>query len=241
MDVKVNVNGTVKSTAGIEGDSAGVVPIAGGVTVAEQGFGQIFFRRGFLGGGPFNPEGGGQFFRKNFREPRRDRAGKKDAALVEAALFCAALGSAGQLVSLRVQNIRGNRFQEAGGVVLFGLGGGQTALQSNGLQGQGETFMDGAVGRKGAGEGEGMIGRQDQGVGQIAAVLDKTSTGVAPDEGGVGRNHRGFLKITDGDAGFLPAVKAKDGSLHVAKQGLIDGHVGGRGGLGIEEKAAGHC
>ena len=35
--------------------SAGVVPVAGGVAVAEQGLGQIFFRRGFLGGGPFNP------------------------------------------------------------------------------------------------------------------------------------------------------------------------------------------
>ena len=124
MDVKVNVNGTVKSIAGIEGDSAGVVPVAGGVAVAEQGLGQIFFCRGFLRGGPFDPEGGGQFFRKNFREPRRNRAGKKDAALVEAALFCAALGGAGELVSLRVQDIGGNRFEEAGGVVLFGLGGG---------------------------------------------------------------------------------------------------------------------
>ena len=168
---------------------AGVVPIAGGVTVAEQGFGQIFFRRGFLGGGPFDPKGGGQFFRKNFREPRRDWVGNKDAALVEAALFCAALGSAGQLVSFWVQDIGGDRLEEAGGVVFFGLGGGQTALQSNRLQGQGETFMNGAVGREGASEGEGMIGWQDQGVGQIAAVLDKTSTGVAPDKGSVGRNH----------------------------------------------------
>ena len=101
----------------------------------------------------------------------------------------------------------------------------------------------GGGGLQGGGGGgtEGKIGWQDQGVGQIAAVLDKASTGVTPDEGSVGRNHRGFLKITDGYAGFLPAVKAKDGCLHVAKQGLIDGHVGGRGGLGIEEKAAGHC
>ena len=92
---------------------------------------------------------------------------------MEAALFCAALGGAGELVSLRVQNIGGNRLEEAGSVVLFGLGGGQTAVQSNRLQSQGETFMNGAVGREGTGEGEGMIGWQDQGVGQIAAVLSR--------------------------------------------------------------------
>jgi len=57
----------------------------------------------------------------------RDALGKKDAALVEAALFSAALGGSCKFMSLGIHDIGWNRFEEASGVVLFGLSCGKMA------------------------------------------------------------------------------------------------------------------
>jgi len=86
-----------------------------------------------------------------------------------------------------------------------------------------------------------MIGGQDQGVGEIPSMLDQAATGVAADERDAGGNHRGFLEITDGNTGFFPAVEAQDGSLGMTQERLVDGHVGGRGGFGVEEKTTAHA
>ena len=83
----------------MEADSAGEVPIAGGVAAVEKFFGRFPLLGRPCRGAPIDPEGGGEFCGENFRQPSRDRTGKENATLMKAALFGAALGGAGQLVS----------------------------------------------------------------------------------------------------------------------------------------------
>ena len=61
--------------------------------------------------------------------------GKKDAALVEATLFGASLGSSCKLVALGIEDIGWNRLEETGGVVLFGLSCGKLAMDAAFLEG----------------------------------------------------------------------------------------------------------
>jgi hypothetical protein len=61
--------------------------------------------------------------------------GKKDAALVETALFGAALGGSCKLVALGIEDIGWNRFKETSGVVLFGLSCGELARDAAFLEG----------------------------------------------------------------------------------------------------------
>lgn len=63
------------------------------------------------------------------------RLGKKDAALVEATLFGASLGSSCKLVALGIEDIGWNRFKETSGVVLFGLSCGELARDAAFLEG----------------------------------------------------------------------------------------------------------
>jgi len=88
---------------------------------------------------------------KNFRKLGRDLAGEQNAPLMEATLPGATLGGTGQLGSLGIQNISGNRLEKTGSVILLGLSGGQLAVDSGGTQGRGHSFMNGAIRRKGAG------------------------------------------------------------------------------------------
>jgi hypothetical protein len=85
-----------------------------------------------------------------------------------------------------------------------------------------------------------MIGGQDQGVGEIPIVLDQAAPGIAADKRNSGGHHGRFLEIADGYTNLLPAINAQDGSLGMTEQGFVDGHVGGCGGFGVEEKTAAH-
>lgn len=76
-------------------------------------------------------EGCGQEIEKDWR----DGLGKKDAALVEATLFGASLGSSRKLVALGIEDIGWNRFKETSGVVLFGLSCGELARDAAFLEG----------------------------------------------------------------------------------------------------------
>ena len=68
---------------------------------------------------------------------------------MEAALFCAALGSPCEFVACGVENIGWNRFKKAGGVIVEGLGGGELA----GDIASGQCFSDGLVDGSVAGQG----------------------------------------------------------------------------------------
>ena len=76
-------------------------------------------------------EGCGQEIEKDWR----DGLGKKDAALVKATLFGAALGGSCKLVALGIEDIGWNRFKETSGVVLFGLSCGELARDAAFLEG----------------------------------------------------------------------------------------------------------
>jgi len=78
-----------------------------------------------------NGKGCGQEIEKNLG----DSLGKKDAALVEAPLFGAALGGSCKFTALGIDDIGWNRFQETSGVVLFGLSGGKLARDAAFLEG----------------------------------------------------------------------------------------------------------
>ena len=68
--------------------------------------------------------------------------GKKDAALVEATLFGAALSSSCKFMALGIENIGWNRFKETSGVVLFGLGCGELARDAAFLEGLSDCRVD---------------------------------------------------------------------------------------------------
>ena len=159
---------------------------------------------------------------------------------MKATLPGAALGGAGQLVSLGVQNISGNRLEKAGGMVLLGLLRGQLAGGVCGLKGGGDPIMDGLIRRERSGKREGMVRRQDQGVGQVLAMFNQAATGIATDKRDAGVHDRGLLKISDGDTGLFPAVDAENGCLDVAEQRLVDGHVFKGGGFAVENESSLH-
>ena len=76
---------------------------------------------------------------------------------MEATLFGPALGRAGQFVPIGIENVRRNRLKKTGGIVFFGLGGGETAFHPAILESLGDRLMNRAVGWEGAGGGEGMV------------------------------------------------------------------------------------
>lgn len=154
---------------------------------------------------------------------------------MEAALPGSALGRPSQFVPVGVENIRRNRLKKAGGIVFFGLGGGETAFHPAILESLGNRLMNGTVGGKGAGGGEGMVSRQNEGVGKIASMLDQPASGIAADKGIVGGNHGSLLKVSDRNAGGVPSVDSQDRGLDVAQQGLVDRHIAGGGGRAIEQ------
>jgi len=82
---------------------------------------------GDFGALKFCLQAGLQAFRQRFLQGRRNALRKKDAALVKATLFGSALGSSSQFEAVGVQHIGRNWFEEAGGIVLFRLGGGEVA------------------------------------------------------------------------------------------------------------------
>ena len=61
--------------------------------------------------------------------------GEKDAALVEATLFGAALRGSCKFMALGIDDIRWNRLQKTSGVVLFGLSCGELARDAAFLEG----------------------------------------------------------------------------------------------------------
>jgi len=73
---------------------------------------------------------------------------QKDTSLVEAALFCAALGSPCEFVARGVENVGWNGFKKAGGVIVEGLGGGELA----GDIASGQCLSDGLVNGSVAGQ-----------------------------------------------------------------------------------------
>ena len=68
--------------------------------------------------------------------------GKKDAALVETALFGAALGGSCKFMALGIEDIGWNRFKETSGVVLFGLSCGELARDAAFLEGMSDCRVD---------------------------------------------------------------------------------------------------
>ena len=72
-------------------------------------------------------QAGLQPFRQGFLQGRRNALRKKDAALVEATLFGSALSGPSQFEAVGVQHIGRNRLEEARGIVLFRLCGGEVA------------------------------------------------------------------------------------------------------------------
>ena len=85
--------------------------------------------------------------------------GKKDAALMEATLFGPALSGTGELPAGGIEHVCRHGFEKTGGVVLFGMGRGQSASDAAIFQGQSHRLMNGTVGRKSAGGGEGVVSR----------------------------------------------------------------------------------
>jgi len=82
-----------------------------------------------------------------------------------------------------------------------------------------------------------MVGGQNEGVGEVAAVLDQSTTSVAPDKRLAGGNHRDLLKVSDREAGGTPAVDSENGCLDMAQKGLVDRHIPGGGVRAIEQEA----
>jgi len=82
-----------------------------------------------------------------------------------------------------------------------------------------------------------MVGGQNEGVGEIAAVLDQSPSGVAPDKRFAGGNHRDLLKVSDRKAGGTPAVDSENWCLDMAQKSFVDRHVPGGGGRAIEQQA----
>jgi len=73
----------------------------------------------------------GQEIEKDWRDGLRE----KDAALVQATLFGAALGGSCKFMALGIEDIGWNRFEETGGVILFRLSCGKLARDAAFLEG----------------------------------------------------------------------------------------------------------
>ena len=86
-----------------------------------------------------------------------------------------------------------------------------------------------------------MVGRKNQGVGQVFSMFDKTAAGVAPDKRGAGGDNGGLLKVTDRDAGRFPSIHAQNRGVDMAEKGLINSHVFIGGGFCIEKEATAHA
>ena len=80
-----------------------------------------------------------------------------------------------------------------------------------------------------------MVGGQNEGVGEIVAVLDQSASGVATYKRIAGGNHRGLLKVSDREAGGIPAVDSQNRCLDMAQKGLVDRHIAGGGGRAIKQ------
>lgn len=179
--------------------------------------------------------------RENFRKAFRDGAGKKNGALVKTALPGAALGGSGQFLPRRIEDIGGNRLKKTGGVILFGGGGGEATGDSGIEESRSDRCVDGAVGRKRPCRGQGMVRRENHGVGEIPPVLHQASAGIASHKRCGGRDHRVFLEVPQGNAGLCPGVDPENGAAGVAEQGLVDRHIFKGGESSVEEKTTVHC
>lgn len=107
------------------------------------------------------------------------------------------------------------------------------------LEGESESGMNFLVGGKSAGGGEGMGGGKNERIGEVLAVFDKAAPSVATNEGASGGDS-GFLKVAERETGLIPGVEAKDGKLHEAEEGFVDGHIAGGGSGGVKKEAGGH-
>ena len=159
---------------------------------------------------------------------------KKDAALVEAALFSAALGGSCKFMSLGIHDIGWNRFQKTSGVVLFGLSCGKMARDAAFLEGVSDCKVNFLIRGESARGGERMSGWKDKGVGEVFSVFDEASSRKAANHRAVCGGKLGFLKVSDRGARLIPRVDAKNGGLDLAQEGFIDGHIAGGGGGGVK-------
>ena len=91
-------------------------------------------------------EAGSESDWKKFDQARGYRFWKKYTALMEAPLFCTSLGCTRQLMAGGVEDIGGNGFQEACGVILIGLGGGEVTRSPTFLNRLSDRLMNGFVG-----------------------------------------------------------------------------------------------
>ena len=139
--------------------------------------------------------------------------GSENGALVEEALAGAALGGAGDLLALFVEEVAGDGSGEAGG-------SGEGAGGEGGGEGEGgmEEFVDLAVGL-GAGDVEEGVGfGEEEGVGEVVAVVDDASTGGSADEGDgfvfeMGAYVGFFLEVAVAGPGAGPGVEAENGGV----------------------------
>jgi len=185
-------------------------------------------------------EAGGEGLGQELPQLGRDWVGKKDAALMKATLFGSALGGPSQFEAVRVQHIGRNRLEEAGGIILFGLGSGQETFDTAVLEGLGHCLVNGSVGGQGAGGGQGVVGWQNESVGEVTAVFDQSTPRVASDHGSIRWGDSGFLEVTNRYTRLIPGVESQDGRLSMPEEGFINRHVPCRGGLGVKQQAKGH-